>query len=1004
MSDGYRQVDAFESGRIDAVGVGDAVIAVGIDDRVIVISEGDRVEIDHGDRVVDIAVADRVFVLSADTLTSYSRDGDRIRRQSAANGHAIAAIAEADLVGVLGPDRLRAVDVASGRDRFDVERARPGGPADDSLLGTPSGFVVATWSFLTRVDMDGEIGFDRDLEAVVRSLGRCDDAIVAALQNDQLVAADLETGRSRWQTECAAAHVAPVGESSVLVTTTDGIRAVDPGGSTSSIAGLSSGNGYATADGALVCAVRDETISIHTYSREQFHFTVATESVGVGETIDIEATNAGERERCVSLAACVDGASLSPSERSTTLEAGETALVNFPVESVRSEGETMVELSVDGATVEEATIDLDDAASGEIDVEADLEAARIEHGVAELAVTVENVGEVSLEDVRLLETNAGTNTLDPSEEWTGTVTRPYEPDRRVSVGLDVARGDRRREYAPTCTLPPAPTVDVERDGDAIRATIASDGPVTVVDRLVIELPGAGRVRTDVTLDRDELLLVVPRFDDGTARIGFESIDVDERVRLPRTGPGTLSRSVGIGGTQSLGSDHDGAGQTDTERSESKRVDNGRERGRVADETEPNRGHDGSEAIQSDSLEATPADRSSTETLDSDGGSTAGFAVGETDSADEPAVVDTGTGDASTASDDGEIREPAIASDTTTEPHITATRRVSDEAVPIGHAVRDRIDIENEGRSAVTVSADIGNSTVDVGRLEAGECVSLERSVAVYSGDETTLSPVSISADGAVRATLSERTITAAADGVAVRATVDPADGSVVVELENRDGQPRRIRGLKVADRTLSLEARLDAGESATVTGTLDSTTELDADALEGSLAIAEDGSERQVDIVATISSVAADPGVNDDPFELAIGSETQVAGEYATVVLAFENDGDRPLSDVAVSASGEPINELFYSEAHREHLPVGDRIEHFVDLESGVTDPSFDATVRYSVADTGREYTVRAAGPSAEDEAAWTDAHRDRWSVERVEDVSAKPDAPSSLSTPFRPN
>ncbi|WP_222914006.1 hypothetical protein [Natrinema sp. SYSU A 869] len=282
MSDGYRQVGSFESDRVDAVGVGDGAIAVGVDDRIIVVAGGDRVEIDHGERVVDIALADDVIVLSANALTVYSPGGDRIRQQPAADAHAVATIAEAALVGVLGPDRLRAVDIATGRERFDVERTRPGGPADDGLLGTPTGFVLSTWSFLTRIDPDGEVGFDRNLEAVVRNLGRCDDSIVAALQNDRLVAADLETGRSRWQTELAVEHVAPVGGSSVLVTTADGIRAVDPEGTTASVTGLSSGDGYATADGSLVCAIRDGTVSIYAHSREQLRLAVATDSVGVG--------------------------------------------------------------------------------------------------------------------------------------------------------------------------------------------------------------------------------------------------------------------------------------------------------------------------------------------------------------------------------------------------------------------------------------------------------------------------------------------------------------------------------------------------------------------------------------------------------------------------------------------------------------------------------------------------------------------------------------------------
>lgn len=988
MSDGYRQVGSFESERVDAVGVGDGAIAVGTGERVVLVTGSDRVEIDHGERVVDVALADRVLVLSADALTVYSRDGDRIRRQPVADAHAIATVPDEGLVGVLGPDRLRAVDVATGRERFDVERTRPGGPADDGLLGTHAGFVIATWSFLTRIDVDGEVGFDRNLEAVVRSLGRCGDAVVAALQNDRLVSAALETGAERWQTALSAAHVAPVGESSVLVTTADGIRAVDPDGETASVPGLSTGDGYATADGSLVCSIRDGTVATYVHNRDRLRLTVATDAVGVGGTIDVEATNATDRERRVDLSAAVEGATLSPSERTVTLEAGETAIVDFPVEAVRAEGERTVELGVDGSVVERAAVELDDAASGGIAVEADIAVTAVDHGVAELEVAVENVGGVTLEGIRLLETDAGTESLEPGGTWTGTVTRPYEPERRVSIGLEVARGDRRREYAPTCTLPPAPTVDVEADGDAVRATVDTDGSVTVVDRLVIELPGAGRVRTEVTIERDELLLVVPQFDEGTARIGFESLDVDERLRLSG-GPASLTGTSGVGGSRAAdrdrGPDRDPVSTATATSGSSDRdpIDRSDEDER-RDATESGTGPGVDDGAEAESPAAEPD---------------ATPAAPETDAepADEPGTRSRsgdGTAGAGTAAD---------GDDRAKESGLVANRRLEGDPAPVGHAVRDRLELANEGESAVDVVVEIGDATVDAGRLAAGERTALERSVAVLSGTETSVAPAVVSVDGTVVDRLSGRSLAAADDGVAVRATVDPADGSVVAELVNRDGRPRRVDGLEIDGRSIPVEARLAAGERTTVTGGLDGSSGTDADSLDGTVAVAdEDGTVRRIDIVAAVASGAGGAeGDDGDPFRIALGSGTQVAGEYGTVVLVFENEGERPLADVAVSASGDPINDLFYSEARRERLEPGDRIEHFVDIEPGVSEPSFDATVRYAVGDDEREAAVRAAGPATDDEAAWTDDHRERWSVERVENESAAPDA-SSLATPFR--
>ncbi|MFC4540393.1 hypothetical protein ACFO5R_00385 [Halosolutus amylolyticus] len=1002
MSDGYRQVGSFESDPVDAVGVDDGAIAVGIGDRVVVETGSDRVEIDHGDRIVDVALADRVLVLSSDALTTYSRTGERIREQPAADSHAVAAVSDEGLAGVLGPERLRSVDIETGRERFDVERVRPGGPADDALLGTPAGFAISTWSFLTRIDLEGEVDFDRNLEAVVRSLGRCDDAIVAALQNERLVAADLESGTSRWRTELAVEHVAPVGESSVLVTTADGIRAVDPSGATTPVAGLSSGEGYATPDSSLVCAVRDETVSTYVHSRDQLRVAVATESVGVGGTIDVEVTNVTDRERRLSLSASIDEATLSPADRTAAVEAGETTIVDFPVESIRAEGKTTVELTVDGSVLEQAVIDLDDAASGGIAVDTDIEVATIEHGVAELAVTVENVGGVGLEALRLRETNEGTDALKPGEEWTGTVSRPYEPDRRVSVGLEVARGDRRREYAPTCTLPPVPTIDVEPDGDAVRATVETDDSVTVVDRLVIELPGAGRVRTEVTIERDEFLLIVPQFDDGTARIGFESLDVDERVRLSG-GPGSFGRSSRIGG-----SDRRRTGRTDGTRSDHTTASTDSD---TADLSAQNRRenrddrddrHDGTAPTDSapdeataDAAPATPSPSGPDYGDDgSDDRSRAGGEPSATASASDEERIGGGSG---ADADEGDVGEPQL----------VATRRIDEDSIPAGHAVRDRIELENQGESAGDVTVEIGDSTVDVGRLAAGDRTAVERSVAIGSGSETVLSQASVVLDGTVCERLPKRELAASGDGLAVRATVDATDGTVVADIVNRSDRLRTVRGLEIGGRSVPIEARLEHGETTTATGALDEQFGTDTDALEGVLVVGDgDGAERRLDIIADVSSATKhgpNDGVDGDgPFQIGIGPETQVAGEYGTVVLVFENEGDRPLTDVAVSASGEPINDLFYSEARRERLEPGDRIEHFVDMEPGVRSPSFDATIRYAADGSEREVALRAAGPSAEDEAAWTDDHREQWSIDRVENASEDADGPSSLSTPFR--
>ncbi|SDR44119.1 hypothetical protein [Natronobacterium texcoconense] len=929
MADRYRQVGSFESGRVAAVGVGDEIIAIGLEDCVEVVDGSRSVEIDHGERVVDVAVADRILVLSPAELTTYSRDGDRLWSQELEDAHAIAAITDRGLCGILGPDRFRAVDVATGRERFDVERSRPGG-SDDDLLAVPTGFLIATWSFLTHVDADGEVDFDRDLSAVVRSVGRCEDAIVATLQSDQVVGIQAGTGELRWRTELEATHVAPVGEGAVLVRTADGIRAVDPEGTTEPVGDIPDGDVYATADGTTVCSVHDGTVSIHVHGGDRLSLAVATDTVGAGGTIDVEVTNPTDRERTVSLAVDAAGCSLSPSDRTVTVAPDETVLAEFPVAAVQSEGHAALEVAVDGSVTLRETIALEDATSGEVAVETDLEPIGIEDGVVELAVTVENVGDVALDSVRLLETGDSSDEMAPDETWTTTVPQPYEPDRRVSVGLEVVRGDRRREYAPTCSLPPAPTIDLEANGDVLRATVAVAGEVAVSDRLVLEVPGVDRVQSPVTIDGEDLLLVVPRYDGGTARIGFDAIDVDERIRLSGSGPFA---------TPADSSDPRSQNRVRTERDETR------------------------ESPANDS--APRADRGSP--------------------------------------------------DAGTDPGLAVHRRVSDDSPVLGHAVRDRLVVENEGDTAADVSLTVDGDRLEVGPLAPGESTALERIVSGVSSDGIVLPRATLEADGRTVDRLSEHRLDVARSGVAVRAAVDPADGRIVADLANRTDRDCRVLGVELAEQGAeSVGERLAAGETTTVSigPDADRRRALEGDTAALSLPIRyADGEEETIDALAAVvalesGSAATESGSEDALLTTEIGSETRAAGEYGSVVLVFENGSDRTLSNVSVSATGDPIDETFYSAAHREVLEAGDWIEHFVDLEAGVDDPTFEATVEYALEDVEREYTVRASGPAVADEDDWTDDHLAAWSVDRIDESTSStpsvPTLPPSLATPFR--
>jgi len=997
VTDGYRQVGSFESDAPSAVGVGSEAIAFGLGDRITVVSGRERATIDHGDPIVDLAIADRLLVLSPETLTAYSLDGDAVWSHDAGDAYAVAGTEAKECCGVLDADTIRFVEVGSGREQFAVDRTRPGSP-DDDFIATPTGFAIATWSFLTAIDGDGEIAFDRDLSAVVRSVGTCDGTIVAALQSDRLVGLDRGSGEDRWRTELDARQVAPVGEESLLVSAADGILAVAADGTTDTVPDLPTGDVYATGDGTVVCSVRGGTIATYVPDRDRIDVEVLTDSVGVGGTIDVEASNPTETERTIEVALEVEGCSLSPAERTLTIDGESTAVTDFPVASVQQEGRATVTVAVDGTESASGSVEVEDAASGGLAVETALRPTAIDDGVAEIAVTVENVGGVPLDAVRLLEVGTEATDVEPGETWEGTVTRPYEPDRRVSVGLEIQRGDRRREYAPTCRLPPLPAITATVERDALRATVELADAVPVSDRLVVEMPGAGRVRSPVTIDGDELLLLVPQYESGVARIALDSLDTEERVRVPGNGTFTTPSSTS---------------PSDAGRSRSSRNTEGSSRSRTESETHSSE----SPATRAGETESS-SPQTPTQTESSGAGrSSDPQSASSTDRPTETTRVE-GTETAHDESADTARSESTRSSNTDHSPthtqssgqsdgtpSVSATRSVPDRAPGVGHAIRDRLTVENGDApvESVTVVVDDG-AGVDLGRMDRGESVSLARFVAAGDDGDLELPAVTVEADGSVVDEIPPERLPVD-DGVGVLATVSPADGTLTAEVTNGTDQWFGVTGIDPGPEggRETLSTAVESGASVPLSTTI-SKRPKPGDAVPVSVWIeTETEDERRIDVLAAADDGAPDGDAPGDP-DLApeISPDTQVAGEYSSVVLAFENRGTQPLTDVSVVADGGPIDSMFYSPARRERVDPGDRIEHYVDLESGHTEPSFEVTVSYVIEGTQQEYLARASGPAVDDEAAWTDDHLAAWSLERVDAGDASPVVPARISTPLQ--
>lgn len=944
----YRRIGSFDRPHIDAVGVGKSSLAVASGDRITLVSGTDRSEFEHGEPITDIAIDDRVVVLSSNRLTAYTRDGARVWSRTFDAPHAVETLPGEPIAGVLEPDRMRTVDLETGQESVTVERHRPGQPRDDLFIGIENGFVSSTWSFLRCVDATGKERFDRNLNTAIRAIGSCGDALVAALQNGQLKGFDVRTGERRWETELPVRQISPGGDGVLLFSTDDGVKSIDPDGSIGSVDSLPGGDVYASADGSVVCSVRDGSVGVHVPDEELIDAEVLTDSVGVGGTIDVDVTNLGSIDHDVTLEANLKHADLSPDERRLELAPRDPTRTDFPVESVRTDGETEFTVGIEGRTVATHPVEVSDAAQSTVAAEAELHPVGISDSSAKLELSVENTGTIPLDSISVLETGEQGADIDPGETWTRTITKPYEPGRTITVGMEIIRGNRRTELAPTCRLPEQPSIELEQKRDALHGRISADEGVVWSDELVIEAPGADRVRSPVEIEDGSMLVVLPLYEAGIARIGLSKLGISERARMSDQGP-----------LADLTSPSDRSGRT-TQRS---KLSDG-----TSERAKPTR-HSDQNQDRTRPRERAGASRS--DTHDRDGDRTT----------ENPSDSD--------------------------ETGVSIVREISDSSVPVGHAVGERLVVENGTTDVVEPTIVVGEQQIEPGAITPDGTWTGERRFVFLSADkrEGELPEATVAIEGNVHDRAPAESVSVTDQDVTVRGVVDP-DGSYELDLKNGARSERHVTGLEIDNRPTGTDTRtLQPGDRTTITGTVDVRLNRSDSAVPVTAFVTDaDGSSGAIETLAAVRDQPSGDSGSADGFEKRVGSSTQVAGEYGTVVLVFENDGNEALSDVTIEATGDPINDMLYSQAHRETLAPGERIEHYVDLKTKAGTTAFDITASYtSKSGEGGSETLRVAGPAVETEAEWTDEHRTSWTLETVSGGSEGSfDVPEQLFTEFR--
>lgn len=299
---------------------------------------------------------------------------------------------------------------------------------------------------------------------------------------------------------------------------------------------------------------------------------------------------------------------------------------------------------------------------------------------------------------------------------------------------------------------------------------------------------------------------------------------------------------------------------------------------------------------------------------------------------------------------------------------------------------------------------VGEKRLEPGAIDPGETWTADRRAAFFSVDDRLgkLPEATVEIGGDVCDRVGTERIELTNQAVMIRGVID-ASGKYEIEFKNDTGSDRRLTGLEIDDKPIEIESQtLPDGKQSTVTGTAGGLPNRSDIPVPATVFVTDaDGSSTAIETVITTQTPASG-GIRG--FEKRIGSSTQVAGDYGTVVLVFENTQDSVLSEVTLEATGEPINDMLYSQAHRETLSPGERVEHYVDLKTDAGSAQFEITASYKT-DSGEERSevFRVAGPAVETEEEWTDEHRSSWTLESMTGDSVDAfDVPNRIFTEFQ--
>jgi hypothetical protein len=955
MDEEYKQINSFEVDQPETVAVGKEAIVLGTKNRLEVIQGNSRSSIDISGSVIDVAVAENIFVLTQETLTAYSTGGNPQWSADTKNGIAVSATVETSVCGLLTNEKLHIYDSISGDLKTSQTRSEGGG-SKDTLLSTPQSFIYKTWSFLTAVDNNGDMKFELDMEAVINDIGYFSDLLIVSLQNNHIVAVDPHDGSICWKNEFRSPQVPPYGDDEMFITSENGILEITTEGESKSVSGLPDGSVYMTRAGGVVYILKDDLISRYIRENNRIEVDLINESVGIEGAIEVNISNPTNKGISATFSVSVEGCELYSNRKQSSIDPNKSEKLSFQVKDIDQDKESELNLSVDGTIVYTSDISLQETKGGLQSVSSSLAVEQISDSDAIIQLSLINNGKLPVDEVEIIELDDSVDSLDPDEEYNRTVRREYQPNRSVSVGYRIAREDREREFAPTCELPPEPTISAETEEDALKAKIDSPSGVEFTDQLVIELPGAKRVRTDISFDDGPYNLIIPKYKEGVARIALDSLGVENLVQVSGTTPLVSPTS---------NSDEKSPFGSESQNDKSKQANSSNDDSQVR-QTQNN--IENNSTAESKSIDQeTPANN-----------------------------IDQSSSDIQTSENRAD--------------KLNIEREFPSQIPATGHLFLDRVKISNKGEQIQNITLVSPNNSKSIQEIDSSSSIIFERFVSILDRSKNTLPEITIQHnEDRIIGTNAEK-LEFQNEGISVKAVYDSINDEFLAHLENHDSVTYTIESLNFASKSkeVSIDKKLPANESAQV----ECETPHEVASVKASIPVWLHYSDRESER-STTKFLAYNPddeilsakSSDENMLDVRIGADTNVSGEYRSVVLEVINPTDNTIEDVSVEATGNPVHDSFYSKAHQDELQPNDEIHHYIDIEETVPDPQFTVELSFTIDESHRDYEFELEGPVLENEDDWKDKHVNEWSVtESTSTVTDFPEVPDIITTEFHKN